>query len=196
MTGHDKRSGVPRFLALSAAILWTSCQATTGTGAGRPSSAGDSQSQSGARGPRVYVSNEESTEISVVDGTTDALLTRVFVGKRPRGIKVSPDGKSLFVALSGSPIAPPGTDESRLPPADRAADGIAVVDLATQKLQRTLSTGEDPESFDISSDGNTLYVSHEDVGTASVVRLPSGEISAVVKVGGEPGGGRLRPGNK
>ncbi len=194
---QSRRSGfAPRFLPLAAAAIFClSCQ-TTGTGAALPASAAESPNHRGARGPLVYVSNEESTEISVIDGTTDTLLTRIFVGKRPRGIKVSPDGKSLFVALSGSPIAPPGTDESKLPPPDRAADGIAIVDLVTQKLQRTLSTGEDPESFDISSDGSTLYVSNEDVGTASVVRLPSGEIGAVVKVGGEPEGVRLRPDNK
>src|SRR5258708_25802874 len=144
---NGSNPGVLRFLSLSTAILWMSCQTTTGTST-VPSAAAEAQSQSGTRGPRVYVSNEESTEISVIDGTTDTLLTRIFVGKRPRGIKVSPDGKSLFVALSGSPIPPPGTDESKLPPPDRAADGIAVVDLATQKLQRTLSSGEDPASFD------------------------------------------------
>ena len=75
-----------------------------------------------AGGPFVYVSNEESTEISMIDASTDAVVANIFVGKRPRGIKVSPDGKSLFVALSGSPMAPPGTDQSKVPPADRAAE--------------------------------------------------------------------------
>jgi YVTN family beta-propeller protein len=184
-----------RVLSLSAGILWISCQATTGAGSanavqGAPSGASEH------RGPLVYVSNEESTEISVIDATSDTLLTSIFVGKRPRGIKVSPDGKKLFVALSGSPMAPPGTDESKLPPPDRSADGIAIVDLATQKLERTLSTGDDPESFDISADGKTLYVSNEDAGTATVVSLPSGQVIAVVPVGGEPEGVRLRPDGK
>ena len=41
------------------------------------------------------------------------------LGKRPRGIRVSPDRTQLYIALSGSPISPPGVDESKLPPPDR-----------------------------------------------------------------------------
>ena len=63
---------------------------------------------------------------------------RIPVGKRPRGIKLSRDGKTLYVALSGSPRGGPGVDESKLPPADRAADGVGVVDVASRKLVRTL----------------------------------------------------------
>ena len=74
----------------------------------------------------------------------------IDVGKRPRGISVSPDGRQLYVALSGSPIAGPGVDESKLPPADRAADGIGVVDLATGKLVTKYQSGQDPEAFSIS----------------------------------------------
>ena len=74
----------------------------------------------------------------------------------------------LLVALSGSPIAGPGVDESKLPPADRAADGIGVVDLATRKVVRTLTSGQDPEAFDLSPDGKTLYVSNEETAEMSV----------------------------
>ena len=63
------------------------------------------------------------------------------MGKRPRGVKLSHDGKLLYVALSGSPRAAPGVDESKLPPPDRAADGVGVVDLATRKLIRTYASG-------------------------------------------------------
>ena len=77
----------------------------------------------------------------------------------------------MLVALSGSPIAGPGVDESKLPPADRAADGIGVVDLATRKLVRTLKSGQDPEAFDLSPDGKTLYVSNEETAEMSVLDM-------------------------
>ena len=64
------------------------------------------------------------------------------------------------MALSGSPRAGPGVDESKLPPGDHTADGVGVVDLASHKLLRTLESGQDPESFDLSRDGKTLYVSN------------------------------------
>ena len=66
----------------------------------------------------------------VIDPEAGQVVERIAVGKRPRGLRISRDGRQLLVALSGNPIAGPGVDESKLPPADRAADGIGVVDLA------------------------------------------------------------------
>jgi DNA-binding beta-propeller fold protein YncE len=91
--------------------------------------------------------------------------------------------------LSGSPIAGPGVDESTLPPADRFADGIGVVDIATGKLARTLKSGQ-IETFDLSSgrvcvERRTAEMSVVDVATA-------GEIA---DAGGARAGGRdVRPG--
>ena len=113
-------------------------------------------------GVRLYVSNETSGTVDVVDPERGVVERRVAVGKRPRGLMLSKDGTRIFVALSGSPIAPPGVDESTLPPPDRAADGIGVVDLATHTLTKTYPSGQDPESFDLSLDGTRLFVSNEE----------------------------------
>src|SRR3954451_12452258 len=87
---------------------------------------------------RVYVTNERSGDLTVIDGRTDAVLETIPLGKRPRGVQVSPDGRWLYVALSGSPIAGPGVDEKSLPPPDKAADGIGVLDLRSRRLVKTL----------------------------------------------------------
>src|SRR6266478_1183256 len=71
----------------------------------------------------VFVSNERSGDVSVIDGGTDAVVATFKVGKRPRGIHASPDGKRLFVTLSGSPRMAPGIDGNRAP-ADKTADGL------------------------------------------------------------------------
>src|SRR5712691_6211180 len=60
---------------------------------------------------RVYVTNETSGDLTVIDAGTQTVVATAPLGKRPRGIQVSPDRKSLYVALSGSPPAPPGVDE-------------------------------------------------------------------------------------
>ena len=67
----------------------------------------------------AYVTNENSGDLSVIDVQTNLVVATVPLGKRPRGIAVSPDGETLYVALSGSPAAPPGVDESTLPSPDR-----------------------------------------------------------------------------
>lgn len=144
----------------------------------------------------VYVSAEQSGEIVVVDPARAAVVTRIAVGKRPRGLRLSPDGKLLYVALSGSPRSGPNVDESKLPPPDRAADGIGVIDLEKHQLVRTIAGGQDPEAFDVSRDGKRLYVSNEETAELSVVDLDAGKVVKKVPVGKEPEGVALTPDGK
>src|SRR5690349_18428167 len=55
----------------------------------------------------AYVTNEGSEELTIIDTRTDSAVATIPVGTRPRGVKVTPDGKTVFVALSGSPRCPP-----------------------------------------------------------------------------------------
>src|SRR5262245_17040995 len=87
---------------------------------------------------RVFVTHEASGTLTVIDAATQAVIATAPLGKRPRGIQSSPDGKSLYVALSGSPNAGPGVDEKTLPPPDRSADGIGEIDADTYKVKRII----------------------------------------------------------
>ena len=49
-----------------------------------------------------------------------------------------------------------------------------VVDLETGELVRTYPSGQDPEAFDLSHDGRTLYVSNEETAEMSVLDLEGG----------------------
>ena len=119
-------------------------------------------------------------------------LFTYFLGK----LKATPDGKSLYVALSGSPNAGPGVDVAKLPPPDRSADGIGEVDTTTYKVKRVIHAGNDPEQLDISGDGQRLYVANEDAAQVSIVDVPSGTVVATVKMGEEPEGVTIRPDGK
>src|SRR2546423_4058476 len=109
----------------------------------------------------VYVTNETSGDLSIIDPTKMEVIATVPLGKRPRGIHAGPDRKTIYVALSGSPIGGPGVDESKLPPPDKTADGIGVFDVQQRKLLRVIQSGSDPENFDLSKDGRQLFVSNE-----------------------------------
>lgn len=141
-----------------------------------------------AAGERLYVSDEAGGDVVVVDPERRSVVARIAVGKRPRGIQLSADRRRVYVALSGSPIAGPNVDESKLPPPDRRYDGIGVVDLKLRKLINTYPSGADPEAFALSHDGKVLYVSNEDVGKLSAVDLTRGTVRATVPVGSEPEG--------
>src|SRR4051794_20016533 len=143
----------------------------------------------------VYVSNERSGDISVVDMASREVVATIPAGKRPRGIRLSPDGVSLFVALSGSPRLGPGADPERAKDAkaDKSADGIGVIDLAGRRLIRKISVGSDPEQFVVSRDGTRLFVANEDEAAASGWAIANGERVFQAGVSGEPEGVALHP---
>lgn len=136
----------------------------------------------------VYVTNEVSGDLTVIDPATESAVATIAVGKRPRGIRSSPDGGLLYVALSGSPSSPPGVDVSTLPAPDRASDGIGVVDAKALTLRTILKGPSDPEQTSVSRDGTRLYIANEDAGKATVLDVRNGQIVAEFDVGGEPEG--------
>ena len=158
---------------------------------------------------QVYVSNERSGDVTVIDGGDFSVAATIAVGKRPRGIHASPDGHTVYVALSGTPIeGPPQIDAHGNPVfaakkaedddanADKGADGIGVLDTTTRKLRRKLNAGSDPEEFDLSRDGKHIYISNEDTKTASVINIGTGKVEHIIPVGQEPEGVTTAPDGK
>jgi YVTN family beta-propeller protein len=143
----------------------------------------------------VYVTNEGSDDLSIIDGLSHQLVATVPVGKRPRGVRVSPDGRTLYVALSGSPAAAPGVDESKLPPPDPAADGIGVFDIASRNVVRVIRGVSNPEQLAIGPNGK-LYLASEETSMATVLDAATGKILSTFKVGGSPEGAAVRPDGK
>jgi YVTN family beta-propeller protein len=148
-----------------------------------------------AQAGRAYVSNEDGQSVTVLDTATGDVVTTVNVGKRPRGLKLSPDGKRLYVAVSGLPKCPPSVPDEECAKLkhDLAADGIAIIDTTTLKLASVLKAGSDPEQFDVSRDGHRLFISNEDSATLSVLDVATGALVATVPVGAEPEGVRVTP---
>jgi len=162
---------------------------------------------------QIYVSNERSGDVTIVDGAALKVIATIPVGKRPRGIHASPDGKTVYVALSGTPIeAPPQLDAQGNPifqrgkakddddddagNADKSADGIGVIDVRQQKLTGKIGAGSDPEEFALSRDGTHLYVSNEDTKTASVINIASGKVEHIILAAQEPEGVATSPDGK
>jgi YVTN family beta-propeller protein len=146
-----------------------------------------------ADGFRVYATNEISGDLSVIDEPAHTQRALIRLGTRPRGVRVSPDGRLVYVALSGSPIAGPGVDESKLPPADRSADGIGVVDAVQLKLLRVIRGVTDPEQIVLSPDGKLLYLASQDADEVLALRPASGAIAWRYHLPFEPEGVGLSP---
>jgi YVTN family beta-propeller protein len=187
------------FRAVDAVVLICAALSAGACGGGQPAEQAPVQPAADLQQPSVtppalqgeygvYVTNEQSGDLTVVDPATNTAIATLPLGKRPRGIRASPNGAQLYVALSGSPISPPGVDESTLPPPDKSADGIGVVDVKALKLVNILRGPSDPEQTSVSRDGARLYIANEDTGKASVLDIASGQTIAEFVVGGEPEG--------
>src|SRR5690349_16483590 len=111
----------------------------------------------------VLVSNETGG-VTLVDGATGRVEGQLATGPRPRGIELSKDGNTLYVAASN-------------------ANRIETWDIARRKLLRTYASGTDPERFAISPDGRTAYVANEDHSAVSFLDLVTGKITHEVQVG-------------
>src|SRR4051812_5097159 len=109
----------PRTFVISVllgAVLLAACNRSTSSSSSSSPAAPGPEAGDAGNGPRVYVSDETGSAVVVVDPDAGRVVQRLAIGKRPRGIKLTADGKHLLVALSGSPIGGPGVDESKLPP--------------------------------------------------------------------------------
>lgn len=160
---------------------------------------------------QIFVSNERGGTVTVINGSDFSVAGNIAVGKRPRGIHGSPDGKSVYVALSGTPIsAPPALDAQGNPilkkskdddedddkDSDKSADGIGVIDVASKSLKTKIHGGSDPEEFAVSTKGDQIWISNEDTKSATAINVATGKVDHIVPVGREPEGVSLTPDGK
>lgn len=118
----------------------------------------------------VFVSNERSDDIAVLDPSQDDLIIkRIATAGRPRDMSFNQDHTLLFVAC--------GDD-----------DVIQVIDVAKLEVVDSIPTGRSPEMFKLSHDDSLIYVSNEENSTVQVIEVASKIIQFEVSTGAEPEG--------
>lgn len=117
----------------------------------------------------VFVSNERSNDISVLDGTTYQIIKSIPTSRRPRDMQFNADKTMLYVAC--------GDD-----------DVIDVIDVATLEVVDQIPTGPSPEMFEFNGDFSLIYVSNEENSTAQVIDVAQKLIVHEIPTGAEPEG--------
>ncbi len=119
-------------------------------------------------GTQVIVSNWCGWDLSIVNAATATETAKVALpGAYPRGIVVSPDSKTAYVALMGS-------------------DKIVTVDLATRAVTEFAQPGGGPRHIVISPDGKFLYVSNNRSGDVVKIDRATGAVVGTAVTGSEP----------
>jgi PQQ-dependent catabolism-associated beta-propeller protein len=116
----------------------------------------------------AYVSSEKDDALTMVDLATLTVKGTLPTCKRGRHIQLTPQ-RHIMVACTDSNVAD-------------------LIDPASGKSLRRIPLGDEPEAFDLSPDGKTIYVSNEDEAEASFIDAASGRKLQAIKVGQEPEG--------
>ena len=106
-------------------------------------------------GRLLVVVCEGTNEVAIVDTASTRIVTRIPVGRVPRGIALSADGKRAWVSNSWD-------------------DTVSEIDLVAQRVTRTLPTGFEPGGLVADRAAETLYIANRLSNDISLVNLKTG----------------------
>jgi YVTN family beta-propeller protein len=118
---------------------------------------------------RLYVANEFSDSVLVIDPTNLQIVVDVPTGSRPRHVNVDPQGRYFYVTVLF-------TKESD--------DLVQVFDVRTNTLVTSVIVGHQPAYVVPNPTGNRLYVSSEAANTLSIISVPEFKVIQTLKLKG------------
>lgn len=118
--------------------------------------------------PFAYVSNFNSSSISVIDTATNTVVDTISPLDGPRGVAVSPDGARVFVATDGD-------------------DTVSVIRTSDNTVIDTVTVGDGPQGVAITPDGARVYVVNYADDTVTVINALTNAVIDTVTVGDGPG---------
>lgn len=135
----------------------------------------------------VYISNEYSADISVIDSATDEVIDTIEISGRPgevrpRGLSVSPDGRYIYVSVSDFQ-----------PTVETNADAIAVIDVVTNEIVQRIRAGGNPERVASTPDGTEVWAALEAIAQGGGYDVATGEEITTFRVGIEAEGVDVSP---
>src|SRR5205085_1543714 len=113
-------------------------------------------------GDRVFVTNEISGSLSIVNGRTHELMTSIPLDSgrgKPVGVAVSPDGRLVYVA-------------------NGASNRISIVDAESLREIAQIAVGRRPWNLALTRDGRWLYVANGGSNTISVIDTRTRRVTA------------------
>jgi len=132
-----------------------------------------------ASGPRAYVTNSLSDNVSVIDLTTNTVVgLPIPVGIGPVKVAITPDGNTAYVVNSRT-----------------GSDNVSAIDLTTNTVVGSpIPVGFNPLDIAITPDGTTAYVVNNSPDNVSVLDLTTNTVvGSPIPVGTNPSGIAITP---
>ena len=154
---------------------------------------------------RIYVANNDSNNVSVIDGASNTVVATVAVGHCPTGVAVNPNTNRIYVAnhddnnvsvidgASNTVVAtvvvgsmPFGVAVN---PARTAStwrtwqQHVSVIDGASNTVVATVAVGSGPGGVAVNPSTNRIYVTDSGSGSVSVIDGATNTVVASVAVG-------------
>jgi YVTN family beta-propeller protein len=117
---------------------------------------------------KLYVTNSDGDDITVIDTATNKVIGRIEVGLHPHGIAVPAAQDFILVTIEGTK---PGQ--------------LVWIDPQTDKVTQKMDIGPAPNQLAVTPDGKTAYVPCSD-GNWQVIDVPNKKIVESIYVGGRP----------
>ncbi len=172
--------------------------------------------QAALAAPFAYVTNADSNNLSVLDISTNTVVTTIPVGSGPSGVAVSPAGTRVYVtnvisndlsvidtalktvvatipvlpAPVGIAINPAGT---RVYVANNISGHVTVIDAMTNTVLGSVISGSIPYGVAVHPSGNRVYVTNSGEDTVSVIDTATLAVLKKIPVGVQPYGIAVDP---
>src|SRR3989344_1870025 len=127
----------------------------------------------------VIVTNQESSDFTIIDSQSDAILARIPIEawSGPHMAMFTPDGKRLVTTAT-------------------TRNQVAIINMDSRRIEKIISAGRAPEHFDITPDGRLAYVGNIEEGSVSVVDIHDGKEIKIISGFFEPHGFTVSPDGK
>ena len=161
-------------------------------------------------GRTVYVSGDGSSSVDVIDTASDKVVKTINVGKAPNGVALTPDNRLLLVTVydenrvafvdtstqtvvATMAVTKPHT--VAISPNGKLAYvtvqepghfGLALIDVATRSVVRTLALEKTPRDGEFGYDGKMFYFTQAGVSSVQVLDPASDKIVAQIPTGISP----------
>ena len=161
-------------------------------------------------GRTVYVSGDNSSSLDIIDTASDKVVKTIHVGKTPNGLALTPDNKLLLVAVYDenrvlfvdtatqtviAAVTVPNPHTIAISPDGKLAIAtvqepghfaLALIDLSTRSIVRTLALEKTPRDGEFGSDGRMFYFTQAGVSSVQGLDPVSSKIVAQIPTGSSP----------